>query len=542
MRTVSLSWVCVLLLSLSCGATGEVPPGAVPPGPADDAGAVTGGDGGTPATQDASPAPSPGSPGTCVSTSQLQTWVQEIDQFDGGYRPTGSAAHEGYIALLASELTALGVSDVHTEPYSFTKWTPSAWSLTLLDGASAGPIALSGYVPYSGTTGPAGVTSGMVYVPASTIPLDPTALAGALQDPDAWNQTLATELEGALASLGVAGKIAVFDVPRVSVTLSTLTGPQVLVNDPGGTLPPDATVTRTDLSAMLIVPGMLAALAAEGALGGVGILDDPAEAAQGEYAPFFGVVTPNLPAVYVDGTTGATLTNALTASGPLLAANLVMSATLSEVTSENLVGYLPGDSTEEILLSSHTDGTNSMEDNGPAAILALASCLPPSQRPRTVRIVLSGGHFVGSRGLQTYAAEHVADLTANALAVIEIEHLGAREWTEVSPGVMGLTGLPEVQILTTWPNQPLVDAGKAFAAQFPRSVVGGPPVLGEGHNFGIVPLVQFISMPEYLLVGHLPAITSQFIDFDLMQRQVSAFAAMEAALAVAPAAELGVVP
>jgi hypothetical protein len=159
-----------------------------------------------------------------------------------------------------------------------------------------------------------------------------------------------------------------------------------------------------------------------------------------------------------------------------------------------------------------------------------------------VRIVLSGGHFVGSRGLQTYEAEHVADLTANALAVIEIEHLGAREWTEVSPGVMGLTGLPEVQILTTWPNQPLVDASKAFAAQFPRSIVGGPPLLGEGPNFRIVPLVQFISMPEYLLVGHLPAITSQFTDFDLMQRQVSAFAAMEAALEVAPAVELGVVP
>jgi hypothetical protein len=40
--------------------------------------------------------------------------------------------------------------------------------------------------------------------------------------------------------------------------------------------------------------------------------------------------------------------------------------------------------------------------------------------------------------------------------------------------------------------------------------------------------------------GHLPAVTSQFTDYALMQRQVAAFAAMEAALAVAPAAQLGV--
>jgi hypothetical protein len=237
--------------------------------------------------------------------------------------------------------------------------------------------------------------------------------------------------------------------------------------------------------------------------------------------------------------TGETLKSALATAGPLLAANLVLQASLASATSENVVGIVPGDSTQEIILGSHTDGTNSMEDNGPAAILALASCMP-AKRPRTVRIVLSGGHFVGSRGLQTYVAENTADLTASALAVIEVEHLGAREWTEVSPGVMGLTGLPEVQVITTSPNQPLVAAGKAFGQQFPRSIVGGPPVLGEGQNFRIVPLIQFISMPEYLLVGQLPAITSQFTDYDLMGRQIEAFAAMVATLAVAPAAQLGV--
>jgi hypothetical protein len=497
---------------------------------------AAGDDAGEVAAQDAV-APTPHA--SCVSSAQLQTWVQEIDTFDGGYRPTGSPAHEGYIARLASDLTAVGVSEVHTEPYAFTKWTPSTWSLSLLTGPSPGPVALSGYVPYSGVTVASGVTSGVVYVPASTIAIDPTALSKALQDPTTWNQNLQTQLQGALASLGLAGKIALFDVPRIAVALTTLTGPPVLVNDPAHTLPANATVTRTDLSAMLIVPAMLSALAAEGALGGVGILDDPTEAARGEYAPFFGVVSPNLPSVYVDRATGATLKSALSTAGPLLSANLVLQATLMSATSENLVGVIPGDSTQELILGSHTDGTNSMEDNGPAAILALASCMP-AKRPRSVRIVLSGGHFVGSKGLQSYVAAHTADLTASSLAVIEIEHLGAREWTEVSPGVMGLTGQPEVQVVTTWPNAPLVAAGKTFGQLFPRSVVGGPPLLGEGHNFAIVPLIQFITMPEYLLVGQLPAITSQFTDYDLMGQQIDAFADMLATLQLAPAAQLGV--
>lgn len=189
----------------------------------------------------------------------------------------------------------------------------------------------------------------------------------------------------------------------------------------------------------------------------------------------------------------------------------------------------------------HTDGPNSIEDNGPVAILAMASCLPPrSERPRTVRFVLSGGHFVGSLGLQSYVLAHTAELTKNALAVVEIEHLGARAWTEVSPGVMGLTGEPEVQIVTTWPNAPLVDASTAYAKLFPRTLVGEPPLIGEGPNFRIVPLVQIISMPEYLLLGHLPAITTDLTDYALMQRQVDAIVAMEKTLAIAPALALGV--
>jgi hypothetical protein len=124
--------VAATLVMLGCGTdqgpVSEGPGGAgIPPG--DGAAAPpAGGLGSLP------PLP----PSSCITSGQLQTWQQEIDLFDGGYRPTGSPAHEGYIAFLAKELTAVGATDVRAEPYSFTRWTPSTWSLALLTGGSAG--------------------------------------------------------------------------------------------------------------------------------------------------------------------------------------------------------------------------------------------------------------------------------------------------------------------------------------------------------------------------------------------------------------------
>jgi hypothetical protein len=466
------------------------------------------------------------------SASQLQTWQLSTDQFDGGFRPTGSPAHEGYIAWLAAQLTALGVSDVHTEPYTFTRWTPASWSLSLVGGPAPGPVALSGYIPYSGTTPTSGIVTGLAYLPApqSLVSIDPAQL----------REVVAASLS---AIGGVTGRIVMFDVPAETLPLSALTGPLLYASDG---LAPTTPVKRVALSAMLYVPAVLDALAAAGAVGAVGVLDAPELEARATYAPFFGTTVPNLPAVYVDRPTGAALLEVLAETGPLQLAKLTLTATLDQVTSENVVGVIPGvDADDQILLSSHTDGPNSLEDNGPVGILALASYflqIPEAQRPRTLRIVLTGGHFIGSRGILDYVATHLADLTAHALAVIELEHLGALEWDEVSPGVMGATGAVEPELVCSWLNPPLVAASLAFAQQLPRSVLAGPPVLGEGQNYRIVPLVQFLTAPNYLLVGHLPEITTQLTDYDLMRTQLVGFAQMTQSLAVAPAALLGVVP
>jgi hypothetical protein len=264
-------------------------------------------DGGGPAptTVDGGATPAPSTPlSSCASTARLEAWQAEIDQFDGGFRPTGSPAHEGYIQRLASELSSLGVADVHTEPYTFRKWTPSSWSLTV---AKPGPssVALSGYVPYSGETAPGGVTAPLVYVAKEQVVLSPDAIASALASPATTTSSLANTIDQSLAALGGAllGKIVVFDVPRAALSARQLFGQTLYANDPGGTLPLGTTIDRADISAMLLTNAMLNALAAAGAVGAVGILDLPEDAARGLYAPFFGTTSPNIPAVYVERST-----------------------------------------------------------------------------------------------------------------------------------------------------------------------------------------------------------------------------------------------
>jgi hypothetical protein len=103
---------------------------------------------------------------------------------------------------------------------------------------------------------------------------------------------------------------------------------------------------------------------------------------------------------------------------------------------------------------------------------------------------------------------------------------------------MALTGHPEVQLLGTTPVPAVVDASVAFAERFPRSIVSGPMLFGEGQHFRGLPLIQYLTAPSYLLSAHLPEITQQLTDFDLMRAEIVAFAEMIVRLGNVPAGQL----
>ena len=484
------------------------------------------------------------------SVSQVEARQRLADQYGDGFRVQGSDAEIGYVRRLADELTALGVTDVRIEPYTFPSFTENGTSLSVVQGPSPGPVRVAGFVPNSGTTGPAGVEAPAVYLGAIGDVNGVAALTAALSAQDPGDVLLALQrvLDGlaspsvpsVIAGANVAGQIVVYDVPKIGIPLSVLYATALNINNSSGTMNPGQTIIY--VVGQLALTGYInAALHAAGAVGALGIIDWPVPASDGTYNPFGPTLSPaSIPALFLDRDTGAAVKQQISDAGatpPRL--RLTLDATRKpETTSYNVSGLVPGSCPGEILVSSHSDGPNSLEDDGPAAILSIADYFlqaPAEQRLRPLRIVFTGGHMEtdngGSPGIQAYMKAHAGELS-KTLTAIEIEHVGAREWVELSPGMMGLSGLSEVQVIFSEAGpaqqQELVTYSKGFDRSF--ALAPGPvSIFGEGRQWfttASVPLIQFLTGPLYLLNGPMPQVSDEFTDYALERRQIAAFVQM----------------
>ncbi len=476
---------------------------------------------------------------------QVQARQQAADQFGGGFRVAANDAEIGYIHHLADQLRGLGATGVAVEPYTFTAWSAKTTSLEVVQGPTPGPLHVSYFIPSSGSTGPDGLTAPVTYfsglsavnlIGALYAALDQQNLGGVLV---AVQKTLndvtggAVSLTQAVASANVAGKIVLYDAPKLQVPVGVFEAISTYYNNSGGTLGPTTPYARPFLDELITIGAIDLALQQAGAAGIVAVLDYPPTAADNSYVPFGGLAIPSAPGLYLDRDTGNALKQQITASGATpVVLKLTLDAGQAQATSYNVSGLIPGACPQEILVSSHSDGPNSIEDNGPAAILSIADYFahaPASQRRRGLRVVFTGGHFAGSPGINAYIARHMAELKAKALTAIEIEHLGAREWLELSPGTMGLDGLPEPLVLYAPVGSVQQDENVKFAQQFDRSIVTIPLPFGEGGAWGSsagLPKTQIISGPVYLLNGPLPLVSSEFTDYTLEQKQIAALVQM----------------
>jgi hypothetical protein len=102
--------------------------------------------------------------------------------------------------------------------------------------------------------------------------------------------------------------------------------------------------------------------------------------------------------------------------------------TRSEVTAQNVVGVVPGESDEIVIVNAHLDGWyDAAGDNadGLAVLVALASHFAqPQNRPaRTLMFVASGGHHSpGLNGPQSVVGMN-PELSARAVLVLNLEHV-----------------------------------------------------------------------------------------------------------------------
>lgn len=457
-----------------------------------------------------------------TSAAQLREWHRQLDAL--GLRATGSAAQEKYIDDLIDMFVAAGLNpaDITTQDVAFQQWSlinpddPNAYQLNVIaaDGTVT-RINAPAYMPYSGVTDTNGRTAEFVYL-SDVEDFDPEA---------------------------VRGKIVLFDVPLTEIPEPLF----LLLQHPGAAYDPDGeilgggTYKRPYLNGLVPV---IDQLQAAGAVGAVGVLDYPQDAVTGSYFPYDGTLR-DIPGVFVDREVGAQLKEQA-AQG--VTANVVMNAQVKTATTRNIVVVIKGKkygtaADEMVMIHSHTDGTNGLEDNGPYMTVAMAEYLnriPQAERESTYVVFLSSGHFAGGNGIQYFTAnpdtdanpnhDLYADIIAKTKAAMTIEHVGALEYNEVD-GQMVPTGKYEPGVWWSQDNAGMINGAYTQLTQagmdpsgvlLPLGEVLGTPDGSPNNSFwpgegqylqaGGINDINYITGPTYLL--NYGITTDDKVDFE----------------------------
>lgn len=413
-------------------------------------------------------------PSRGTASDQLQGFiaageVADHERFLSSITPcfTGSAAHKRFLDWAQGQLEQAGLA-VQRRTLRFDYQELRSWGVNL-NGRDPGPI---GVWPYSGTTGPGGVTAPLYYAGSSTSP----------------------DLGGA------AGKIVLID-------FSLLTQPVVdsyIVRDiyPPSEIDAWGQAQHPDVVATFQGPPNNAAIQAAGAVGLIamwpGVTD---ESAAYQNAPFTARPV-GLPGVWVGAGNRAKL---LAAARAGQSATLVLDEPLHPGTStDNLWTVVPGATDEVIIVNTHTDGCNAVEENGLIGVVALARYFARRQNRRTMVFVGTTGHFGHGLvpGTATFIAEQ-SDLVSRAVACVTIEHLGATEWVDHPYRPTGKNQW-------MWVYTPYAPGANVFAEAVGgtgalRAMAVDPKALyfGEGHPFfnAGVPTISWLSGPTYLFTS-----------------------------------------
>jgi hypothetical protein len=425
--------------------------------------------------------------GALPSARQIREDFQRMVDF--GPRLTGTRAHERFIDWVQDELERAGCLMYPRDQKPFTYWDAKRWGLDLVAGATPEPVKISSYFPRSGETPEAGVTGKLV--------------TAAQQDQ-------------------IAGNVVLID-PKLppQLTESFLLSEANYFHWTGHQPDPSRDYKRVWVAT--VGPGnLLQQYQDMGAIGAVFILDASEAAAAGAYVPFNSGFY-GCPALWVDRNTGAALTQAALTTPTV---RLTLTADKRKTTSPSLVGVLPGQSDEVMIVNTHTDGQNAFEENAAVTLVHLArhlAALPAGKKLRR-SLVFSAvtGHMTAELPqTQGFVDDH-PDLIAAAAAGMTIEHYGSAEWVDDATGFHA-TGDPEGCGLWTSESgvlQPVIDS--LTADDIPHTFVLRPKPLylgigGALYDAGL-PGTSFIAGPNHL-VNIVPNGHIDKLDAPLAERQ-----------------------
>lgn len=433
-----------------------------------------------------------------LSCAELAAEVNRLREF--GPRETGNSERVHFVNYIAEQIKSLPSPPVllNRDMLRFERWSvlgAGARCALTVQGSRNPTVSIASAYPYSGRTGPNGVT-------------------GPLQ----------------LFSCGhwwknFTGKIAVIEVPYPSV-------PVGLFLDDMGHLPASAndprdfrpTYQHPLLAATVFGPDLAAAKAA-GAAGVVAVWKNlTAAQAADQYVPFT-FPYQDIPAVWVAGEDGKQL---LVSARQGARATLTLDAALwPSATTDTLWAVVEGEiSNETILVVTHTDGGNSVEENGAIGVLELIRMFATGPRPkRTLVFVFATGHLrstVKDEATTAWLNAHREWWSGKngdrrAVASLVIEHLGAVKAQPDSGDQVELTYATNAAMRKILKN--------SWAGRKKGTVLIAKPGLihlGEGKPLyhERIPAIVLISVPEYLLA----ATKADIVDIELIHEQIGAFA------------------
>ena len=437
-----------------------------------------------------------------------------------GSRLTGSPAHNEFVRYLRSEVEAMGY-ETFTDTKSFERWEEKKSELVLHTKKGDVPVAVSSAFPYSGETGPEGVT-------------------------------------GKLSKLGIGKDIVVIRLKDFAHI------PGAVAFSERNAYPKDLHLTKFYKGpvAVAFVKGSVAIYLAKILRAKAAVLiwkNMSAEMVQGQYLNFI-LGHLGIPTLWVNEEEGKKVRKAMKKG---CKATLTLDADIDpNATAESFHVIVKGKRPDEnVLINTHTDGVNAVEENGPIAMLEMLRYYKTHQPERDVIFAFVAGHFrlpafehnngggVVHQATSGWLNNH-RDLWdgkrkhAKTVASLGLEHFGCTEWKDVK-GVYQQTNDVDIEMTYTG-NQVMDDIlYQALADERTRTrTVSLRPHnfmhFGEGQspfNVGI-PDISLCTAPDYLTVVSDSQEMEKF-DADLMVEQVAAFIRMEQLINEKSAKEIG---
>ncbi|BCJ93888.1 hypothetical protein acsn021_14570 [Anaerocolumna cellulosilytica] len=423
--------------------------------------------------------------------------LKEIEIMNSfGSRTTGSEGHNRFIQWLKQQVSDMGY-EVYQDNYTFDRWEAEKSALYINNQE----ISVASPFPYSGETDKDGVTGELVYIKAGN-----------------YNQA--------------KGKIAVVEINN------TRSIPLGFVMNTRRSFPTKSHVIKGDgdlvLTTVLQDPDL--AKAKKAGVQAVilvwkGASDDKVS---NQYLPFTTEYA-GIPAVWVNETEGEKV---IASAKSHQKGTVILEAQVQKaVPTDSFYVVLEGKKKEEtIIINSHTDGVNVVEENGTIGMLSMLRYLQQERPERTMVFAFITGHFRlpefkgTSQATSTWMQAHPElwdgkDGHRKAVAGITVEHLGSMEWKDNEYGEYLPTG--DIQSEYTYAGNKTMEAIWLKAIQDRRTT---RTVFLRGHNkfeFGEsqplfeagIPVIGLIPMPDYLMTDSQNREMDKF-DITLMHEQI----------------------